>query len=103
MTDERIHLTPAQAKAMLDPDAKLIHTYRAVASCMLGADWGRSQILTAIDTAVEIELGGEHCRRMNHGLVVWTDSRSPLFVCCRAGFDYEALEAELTDPPESTR
>lgn len=88
--DDRIVLTTEQALGML-PDDDDIHTFRNPGGIMLGCDWTRDAITQAIENN-ECELGGEMCKRMNHGLVIWVDSK-PLFVECRDEIDYKAFEA----------
>lgn len=80
------------AIAMLDPDAEDIHTFlNSHPACLVGADWTREEILDAIKHH-ECQLGGELCRNMNHGLVIMREPQ--VFVECRKGFDYGALENE---------
>ena len=77
--DTRVLLTAEQAIAML-PDGETIHTFRSRPGILIGADWERAELIDAIRHAVGRELGGEQCRAFGHGLVVWTDESSPLFV-----------------------
>jgi hypothetical protein len=95
MSDDKCLLTPDQAIAMLDPDGENIHTLRSAPLCMLGADWERSDLIKAIRTAAGLEIGGDMCKGMNHGLVVWTERDNPLFVECAKGFDYDAYEHSI--------
>lgn len=73
-------LTPLQAIALL-PDGDTIHTFRNSDIMLIGCDWKRSEIIKALSEAgpEEIEIGGEQCRRMKHGLVLWQGKR-PLFI-----------------------
>jgi hypothetical protein len=92
MSDERVILTPDQAIAMLDPEAERIHTFVQAGPCLLGADHDSQDLLDEINSALQLEIGGEMCCRMNHGLVVWRGKTDPLFVECRDGLDYEDVE-----------
>ena len=102
MTDDRFFLSAGQALAMLDPEAERIHTFVRGPGCILGVDRDRVDLEAEIRVAEPREIGGEACRRINHGLVLWTDRHNPLFVECRKGFDYaayeESLKADSTNP-----
>lgn len=65
---ERKILTYEEAEQML-PDSETVHTFRQAGFGLLGANWSRSEILTAIKE-FGAELSGEHATNMNHGLVV---------------------------------
>lgn len=78
MSDEKIILTKAQAKSLL-ARRKQIHTFRSGRGLLIGADWEKDSLLKEIDNSEMLEIGGEQCKRMGHGLVVWTGNE-PLFV-----------------------
>lgn len=92
--EKRIMLTTEQAVTML-ADGDDVHTFRGGGMVILGADWGRAELIKAIEEN-ECEIGGESCRGMNHGLVVWVDG-SPLYVECKEGIDYEDYATEAND------
>jgi hypothetical protein len=75
--DERVHLTFEQASAML-PAADHIHTFRGTGPIMIGADWPRDDLLSAIREH-GAELAGPGATGMGHGLVL-IDNHGPLFI-----------------------
>jgi hypothetical protein len=91
--DEKVVLTTEQALSMLGDDDS-IHTFRAVGNMLLGADWDRAELEIAIRQN-RCEIGGEMCKRTNHGLVVNVDGW--LFVKCKDGFDYDQFEKSVTE------
>lgn len=60
---------------------KQTHTFRSGSGILIGADHSLKSLLQSINDAGEegIEIGGEQCKAMGHGLVIWTGS-DPLFV-----------------------
>lgn len=88
MNQDRLTLNVNQAISML-PEEGDIHTYRSTGFALLGFDLPRKFILELIRTRT-CEIGGEQCKRFNHGLVIHDDG--PLFVQCKESFDYEAFE-----------
>jgi hypothetical protein len=95
MSEDKCLLTAEQAIAMLDPTAEEIHTFRSTSMVLIGAHWGRKDLIEEIESACGREIGGEQCQRKNHGLVIWTEPNHPLFVECREGLDYESMEAMI--------
>ena len=91
--DDVVVLTTEQALSMLGDDDS-IHTFRAVGPCLVGADWDRAELVEAIQKN-RCEIGGEMCKRTNHGLVVNVDGW--LFVKCKDGFDYDQFEKSVTE------
>ena len=85
-------ISAEQAIGMLSDDER-IHTFRSGPMALIGCDWDREDLIAAINEAERIDIGGEQCCLMNHGLVVWT-GQEPLFVECRDGIDYEAEAAK---------
>lgn len=72
MTDEKIILTADEAISLLPP-GKYVHNYlNPSAGMFLGCDFDRDDAEKHIRDAVQIEIGGENCQRMKHGLVVWS-------------------------------
>ena len=80
MKEEKIFLTPDEAKALLS-DEESIHTFRSdLINVLVGCDWPKDEIIKAIDNNPDkIEIGGSACKAMGHGLVIWT-GKTPLFV-----------------------
>lgn len=76
----KIFLSKEQAKKLIK--GKSIHTFRTGTGLLLGADWSRESLLDAIENSSEnaLEIGGEQCKAMGHGLVIWTSQKDPLFV-----------------------
>ena len=69
-----------EAVAMLDPDAKYIHTFVcAPPGMLLGADVERERMLTMLRDATEIGLSGEIAQSVKHGLVI-NDGGRALFI-----------------------
>lgn len=88
MSDGRIILTAIQAISMI-PDEGDVHTFRSTGYALLGCDFRREHILELIRNNT-CEMGGEQCKRFNHGLVIQFEG--PLFVQCKENFDYKAFE-----------
>lgn len=80
MEQERKYLTVDQAIACLN-EGDTIHTFLNPAdSILLGADWSRESVIETLNSHPdEIEIGGEGCRSMKHGLVVWRGGE-PVFI-----------------------
>lgn len=79
MSEDKIILTKEQAISLIG-DGQDIHTFRSGHGILVGADHSRKELLESIERAKLIEIGGEACKRMGHGLVVWTSNTDPLFV-----------------------
>lgn len=93
MSDDRELLTYDQAVALLN-DGEDIHVFSNPAGGVLvGSDFSRAKVLEILKEAKEIEVGGEACVRMKHGLVA--DRR--WFIESRAG-----LNAPLTKTQEGS-
>lgn len=90
VSDRPVILSVEQAVSLL-PDGDIVHVIIDAGWCKLAAGWERSQVLELIHGGAKCEVGGEQCRRYDHGLVVWRDGE-PLFVANRDGVDWEALE-----------
>ena len=45
---------------------------------LVGADHSKESFLKDLETAKEIEVGGEQCRKMGHALVLW-QGNNPYF------------------------
>ena len=75
--EDRVVLSFYQAVAML-PDKQEIHTFRLSRVALIGADWDRSEIISAIKK-YGVELSGPNASGMGHGMVL-TDSNGFLFI-----------------------
>lgn len=75
MTDERTFLTVEQATALL-PDGDTIHVFlNPNAAMLIGADWSRKEIIELLSDSEILEVGGEACLKMGHGLVALKNNR----------------------------
>lgn len=91
---EKVRLTFDRAVELL-PDREQIYTFRNSNFMLIGADWDRDDILRAMKVNADtLELGGEMCQGMKHGLVL-KDGHGNLFIECRDDVDYAAVEKEL--------
>jgi len=88
MEQEKIILTTDQALSML-PDTDKVHTFYSTGLGLVGADRSRDGLVRLIKKS-QCEVGGESCQSMNHGLVVWEDEETPLFVECKQGTGYDS-------------
>lgn len=66
----KVFLTAEQALSVL-PDRDLIHTCYNSASCLIGADWSRADIVDKLRKSDVIELTGELARRSGHGICAY--------------------------------
>lgn len=99
MSDDKVILTAEQAEAML-PEGQYVHNFvNPGMNMMVGCDYDRADAIAALKTAVQIELGGEHCMRMKHPIVVW-DSKKHLSFFEADMAKVEAFEAALPAAPE---
>ena len=94
MNDDRLILTPEQAESVL-PEGEYIHNFRNPTGMLVGCDYDRDGAVKALHDAKQIEIGGDQCKAMKHGLVVWDDDKSYSFFATD-GERLEKLEAELT-------
>jgi hypothetical protein len=83
VSDERIDLTAEEAIALL-PAGEYVHTFRNPGGIMLGADWDRAEIQTAIHKAGVRTLAGGVAMAVGHGLAIY-DGGGWLFVATDAG------------------
>lgn len=75
--DERIVLSFNAAVPFL-PDGDRIHTFMD-GGILIGADWGRNELLAAMKEA-EIHVTGETAQRMKHGLAIERPGGAMLFI-----------------------
>ena len=62
-------LTYDEAIALL-PEGDEIHTFRNGGFSIIGADWGREQLIEAIKAAPVIGITGSMAQAMKHGMVI---------------------------------
>jgi len=81
------------------PDSEHIHTFRSATGMLVGADWERSELLDRMRRYENtLEIGGPECQRFEHGLAMW-DDYGPLFIQCKDGTDYQAIERQAMAVP----
>jgi hypothetical protein len=76
---DRVFITPEQAANCLNEGAE-IHTFVNPSGMLIGADWRREIVIKTFAEADKIEIGGDQCRKMKHGLVVHRKGGGLLFV-----------------------
>lgn len=91
---EKRKLTPTESISVLS-DGDYIHTFRNPGpGVMIGADIKRERIIDLIhEHSDTLQVGGDMCRKLKHGLVLF-DSSGPLFIASD-----EARLNEI-DPPK---
>ena len=63
-------ITPKEAISLLNDDEQ-IHTFRITNGMLIGADHDRESLIERLEANPDnIQIGGEQCRRMKHGLIV---------------------------------
>ena len=79
MTDEKILLTADEAISLL-PEGEYVHNFvNNVPGMFIGCDYERAEAENHIRKALQCEIGGDACKGMKHGLVVWTSKNSLSF------------------------
>lgn len=81
MKTERVFITVEDALSLIGT-RKEVHTFRNPGpNIMIGADHSKQSITKTIKDAHKLEIGGDMCKNMGHGLVIWeNESERPLFV-----------------------
>ncbi len=74
----RIILTYTEAIKRLNPRGR-IHTFRNPSFGLVGCDWDRRDVLSALKKAKEIHETGNQAQAMNHGLAI-IDKGDMLFI-----------------------
>lgn len=46
---------------------------------LVGIDYSRESFEESVENSTSIEVGGEHCRKMEHALAVWLNKRPYFF------------------------
>lgn len=71
MNEDRIYLTKEQAWSLMAvQEDGHVHTQKQSGMMFLGCDWTKDAVEQALDSAETIEIGGENCKAMKHGIVV---------------------------------
>jgi len=77
--DEKIFITKEEAFSIAKIQDNQIHCFlNSMPNMLVGADHSKESFLKDLDTAKEIEVGGDNCRRMGHALVLW-QGNTPYF------------------------
>ena len=64
------YLTYEEAVSLL-PDGEYVHTFYNHGFGLVGADWGREEILDKLRKSEVIELTGEQARALGHGICAY--------------------------------
>ena len=70
MNKERVALTKEQALDCLIVKEGQVHNFIPAPFGIVGADWNLNEVKECLDKANSIEIGGEQCRKLNHGVAV---------------------------------
>ena len=70
MEEERIFLTKEQAMDCLIIKDGQVHNFVPAPFGVIGADWNIEDVKQCLENAESIEIGGEQCRAMSHGIAV---------------------------------
>ena len=54
------------------PEGETVHTFLNSGMCLVGADWGREELIAKIRSVGYREITGSMARSMNHGLALWS-------------------------------
>lgn len=91
--DKAIKLSTDEALSLL-PDGDTIHCFVSSSFALFGADWKRANVIKYIEEADSLQIGGDNCRAMGHGLVAFIGDEAKFF---------EAKEEELVKLEEDKR
>ena len=80
---DQVLLTYEEAVSRL-PDGDEIHTFRNPNGMLIGADWDRQELLSAMKAAEKILVAGRAAQAMHHGLAILNDQGRLLFIETRA-------------------
>lgn len=74
MEDKKINLTLEEAENVLIVHDSTVHTFRNPGGILLGADHNHKNLLKKMmEFKDTLQIGGEACKNMNHGLVLFDD------------------------------
>lgn len=72
MEEEKIFITKEEAISIAKFKDDQIHCFlNSIPNMLVGADHSKESFLRDLETAKEIEIGGDNCRKMRHALVLW--------------------------------
>ena len=70
---ERKFLTKEEALDCLIIKDGQVHNFINGGFSLIGADWSIKEVEKCLEKAESIEIGGDNCRKLNHGIVVIKD------------------------------
>ena len=95
MSEGRQMLTAEQALACMEWDGDSVHNFINPAGGMLvGADHERASVEERLSRATTIEIGGEQCRAMKHGIAVTCDGRHYFYAADNDKLDALGIKPE---------
>lgn len=68
--EEKKFLTKEQALSCLIIKENQVHNFIPAPFGIIGADWSIEDVKECLESANSIEIGGEQCRKMGHGIAV---------------------------------
>lgn len=71
--EEKVSKLSTKEAIKLLPDSETIHTFRNLMGMLLGCDWDKKEIISALEEVSEIQETGEMAQNMGHGLVIEHD------------------------------
>lgn len=77
--EDKIILTKEEAMKIAKINDDTIHNFVSTSFALLGADYGLETFNQYLDEATCIEVGGEHCRGMNHALAIFRNGEVYFF------------------------
>ena len=95
MEEEKKFLTIEQALDCLIIKDGQVHNFVPASFGIIGADWGIEEVKECFKEAEHIEIGGEQCRAMGHGIAVIKGKNIYFFEADNAKLDkYDKDEKE---------
>ncbi len=77
--EKRIFITPQEAGECLIVKDNQVHNFIQAGFGLVGADWDVQDVAELLDEATSIEIGGEQCRKLGHGLVAIKEGEAYFF------------------------
>lgn len=77
--EDKIFLTKEEALKIAKIENNQIHNFVSSSFALIGADYDLETFNRYLDKATCIEVGGEHCRGMNHALAVYRNGEVYFF------------------------
>ncbi len=69
--EERIFITPEEAFDCLHIDDNEVHCFLNPNGALIGMEWGTNATKELLSRAETIEIGGDNCMDLGHGIVVY--------------------------------